>query len=229
MSSVDGAGQDAKGTRKKTKVFKSKRLPPVAEDTTATHCGRDSATDQTEFRQASEPAGAVYDPLTIDFLNDIKLVTAAAIGGDFRQRMAADYVNPDLNGVAASVNEMLLSADKSIGEFCRAMIALAEGDLAVDIRGDHHGVFEQLQKNVNLAMATLQATLGRQDAELFTDNAVRFSRLLSRFQPDSPPPVRISDQSSRPVASPARALRKKLSRAFGSSAAKRKSEGSTPK
>lgn len=153
----------------------------------------------------------------IAFVTDISIVAASAARGGFDQRMTANFLNPRLCSAAADINNMLSATEQSLAEFNRAMKSLADGDTTAEIRGDHHGAFDQLQKNINLAAATMRTVLGSEGVNLFSKKAGNFAKMLARFRPRNPPSrLRISDEASLPVASPARALRQKIARAFGS-------------
>jgi hypothetical protein len=171
---------------------------------------------EKRVREARISDCAQSAPVIAAFLQDLTLVITAAASGDFAQRMSADYIDLDLSFAAANVNDMLSSTDKSIAEFNRAMMTLAAGDTSAEIRGEHRGAFGQLQRNLNLATATLRTVLGNGGANMFRENAANFTRMLGHFRSRwRRTLISVPDKDSRPVASPARALRQKLARAFG--------------
>ncbi|MCY1664015.1 HAMP domain-containing methyl-accepting chemotaxis protein [Rhizobium sp. SL86] len=93
-----------------------------------------------------------------DELRDaIGQVVAAAVEGDFSQRMTRDFEFADLNAFAASMNELVETIDSGLRETRRVMQALADGDLTDSMRGQFTGAFAELQNNVNATMNTLRS------------------------------------------------------------------------
>lgn len=87
-------------------------------------------------------------------------VVAAAVTGDFSQRITRDFSFPDLNAFASSMNELVESIDTGLGETRRIVAALNDGDLTDVMRGQFHGAFAELQSNVNNTMGVLRAIVG---------------------------------------------------------------------
>ena len=87
-------------------------------------------------------------------------VVAAAVTGDFSQRITRDFDFDDLNAFASSMNELVQSIDSGLGETRRIVAALSDGDLTDTMRGQFHGAFAELQQNVNSTMAALRAIVG---------------------------------------------------------------------
>lgn len=87
-------------------------------------------------------------------------VVAAAVTGDFSQRITRDFSFPDLNAFASSMNELVESIDTGLGETRRIVAALNDGDLTDVMRGQFHGAFAELQTNVNNTMGVLRAIVG---------------------------------------------------------------------
>jgi methyl-accepting chemotaxis protein len=83
-------------------------------------------------------------------------VCAAAIAGDFTQRINRDFEFPDLNAFASSMNELVRSIDSGLAETRRVIASLSEGDLTEAMRGQFHGAFAELQGNVNGTMQVLR-------------------------------------------------------------------------
>ncbi|TCQ02315.1 methyl-accepting chemotaxis protein [Rhizobium sp. PP-F2F-G36] len=103
---------------------------------------------------------AALQAKSADLQSSIGLVVAAAVAGDFTQRIDKDYANPDLDRFAKSVNELVTSVDRGVAETRRVVAALAEGDLTEEMQGDFQGAFYELQQNVNTTMASLKTVLG---------------------------------------------------------------------
>ncbi|PYE30762.1 methyl-accepting chemotaxis protein [Rhizobium sp. PP-F2F-G38] len=102
---------------------------------------------------------AALQAKSADLQSTIGIVVAAAVAGDFTQRIDKDYANPDLNRFAKSVNELVTSVDMGVAETRRVVAALAEGDLTEEMQGDFQGAFYELQQNVNTTMSNLKAVL----------------------------------------------------------------------
>ncbi|MGY5810785.1 hypothetical protein ACXHXG_24135 [Rhizobium sp. LEGMi198b] len=150
------------------------------------------------------------------FAVDIETLTTAVIEGDLTARMAEGYDDPNLDRAAIAVNRMVWTLEEGVLEINRVTEALANGDLSASMRGQFRGSIGQIQRNVNLAMATIRSTLNVSRAAQFEQSASRAARMIARFKRRTAlPKIAVSDGSSMPVASPARALRRKVMRAFG--------------
>ncbi|WP_246762830.1 MULTISPECIES: hypothetical protein [unclassified Rhizobium] len=83
------------------------------------------------------------------------------------------------------------------------------------MRDKHRGAFGQLQKNFNLALATVRTVLGEQGSGPFTEKATKFRRMLAGFRSNGVAfEIRISDEDSRPIPSPPHDLWLKLADAL---------------
>ncbi|MBY4611385.1 chemotaxis protein [Rhizobium sp. 9T] len=147
------------------------------------------------------------------FCADIAAFADAAMNGDLTRRMNADYTDPDFGRSATMLNELMSLIDNNLADFNDAMAALAQGDLHRGMRDKHRGAFGPLQKNFNLAMATLRTVLGEQGAERFTNKASKFRRMLTAVGPDETE-LRPSGDDSRPVQSPPHDLWLRLAEAL---------------
>jgi len=94
-----------------------------------------------------------------DLSSNISTVVAAAVAGDFRQRIQTTYDNPDLDRFAASVNELVTSVYQGVGETQRVIAALAQGDLTEEMQGEFQGAFAELKQNVNATMDGLRVVM----------------------------------------------------------------------
>ncbi|PDS75651.1 chemotaxis protein [Rhizobium sp. L43] len=149
------------------------------------------------------------------FCAEIAALATAVMSGDLTRRMKADYADPDLCRSAAILNQLIVSIGDNLSDFDDAMVALAEGDLHRGMRDKHRGAFGPLQKNFNLAIATVRTVLGEQGSDQFTDKAARFRRMLSSVRSDETAfAIRISDEDSRPIPSPPHDLWLKLADAL---------------
>jgi methyl-accepting chemotaxis protein len=112
-----------------------------------------------------------------DLQISISGIVAAAVAGDFSQRITKAYEDGDLKRFATSVNELVENVDRGINEVRRVIAALAEQDLTQDMRGQFQGAFAELQQNVNATMANLRATMDnvRTAAGTISDNSGELS------------------------------------------------------
>ncbi|KPF56045.1 methyl-accepting chemotaxis protein [Rhizobium sp. AAP116] len=86
-------------------------------------------------------------------------VCAAAIAGDFSQRIDRDFEFPDLNAFASSMNDLVRSIDNGLAETRRVIAGLSDGDLTDTMRGEFNGAFAELQGNVNGMMQVLRTVV----------------------------------------------------------------------
>jgi methyl-accepting chemotaxis protein len=86
-------------------------------------------------------------------------VVGAAAEGDFSRRINKDYGDDNLNRFAQNINTLLVSVDNGVSETGRVIASLADGDLTQSMRGEFHGVFSELQGNVNNTLAKLRVTM----------------------------------------------------------------------
>jgi methyl-accepting chemotaxis protein len=113
---------------------------------------------------------AVLQAKSADLQTSIGEVVSAAVAGDFTQRITKHYDNADLDRFAASVNELVTSVDRGVGETRRVVSALADGDLTENMRGEFQGAFGELKNNVNATMANLCSVLGEVRSAIDTIN-----------------------------------------------------------
>ncbi len=76
-------------------------------------------------------------------------VVDAAIAGDFTRRVNADFPDPELNALAGSVNELVATVERGLGETGEVLGALAHTDLTRRVEGSYQGAFEQLKNDTN--------------------------------------------------------------------------------
>ncbi|OWV91962.1 chemotaxis protein [Rhizobium sp. N122] len=149
------------------------------------------------------------------FCAEIAAFANAAMDGNLTRRMNADYTDPDLRRSAALLNELISSIDDNLSDFNDAMAAFAHGDLRVGMRDKHRGAFRPLQKNFNLAVATIRTVLGERGSERFTDKATKFRRMMAAVRVNAVvADIRASDEDSRSVPSPPHDLWLKLAEAL---------------
>ena len=76
-------------------------------------------------------------------------VVDAAIDGDFSRRVPEQFPDAELNGLAKSVNTLVGSVDRGLGETGAVLNALANTDLTQRMQGEHRGAFAKLKADIN--------------------------------------------------------------------------------
>ncbi len=87
-------------------------------------------------------------------------VVDAAVGGDFSRRVPADFDDQELNGLAASVNNLVATVDRGLGETGDVLAALASQNLTVRMTGEHSGAFARLKDDINAVADSLSTFVG---------------------------------------------------------------------
>lgn len=76
-------------------------------------------------------------------------VVDAAIAGDFTRRVDAEFPDAELNAIASSINTLVETVDRGLGETGEVLAALAETDLTKRVQGDFQGSFARLRDDTN--------------------------------------------------------------------------------
>jgi methyl-accepting chemotaxis protein len=84
-------------------------------------------------------------------------VVDAAIAGDFSRRVAADFPDDELNSLAGSVNALVETVDRGLGETAEVMSSLAETNLTRRMTGEYQGAFARLKADTNRVAENLSA------------------------------------------------------------------------
>ncbi|MBB4238452.1 hypothetical protein [Rhizobium esperanzae] len=149
------------------------------------------------------------------FRLELDAAASAAAHGDFSRRMRQNFQDPEFNRSAETFNELLAVLQESYSEISRIVSALADGNLAVRVEKRSCGRFEQIYRNFDLTLATLRKVLGESGSMRFAEVATNFARMTATFMTErSGPDIKIANDESKPLASPARALWDRLFRAF---------------
>ncbi|WP_245893249.1 methyl-accepting chemotaxis protein [Devosia naphthalenivorans] len=88
-------------------------------------------------------------------------VVEAAIAGDFNQRVETQFPDAELNTLARSVNTLVETVDRGLGETGEVLAALADTDLTRRVRGDYHGAFARLKDDTNAVAEKLGEIVGQ--------------------------------------------------------------------
>jgi methyl-accepting chemotaxis protein len=76
-------------------------------------------------------------------------VVDAAIAGDFTRKVEIVFADEELNALAGSVNALVGTVDRGLGETAGVLAALAKTDLTSRVQGEYQGEFERLKSDTN--------------------------------------------------------------------------------
>lgn len=76
-------------------------------------------------------------------------VVDAAIAGNFSRKVEIVFADDELNALASSVNELVGTVDRGLGETAGVLAALAKTDLTSRVQGEYQGAFERLKSDTN--------------------------------------------------------------------------------
>ncbi|HHY49499.1 MAG TPA: HAMP domain-containing protein [Alphaproteobacteria bacterium] len=88
-------------------------------------------------------------------------VVDAAVAGDFSRRVAANFPDAELNRLAVSVNNLVETVDRGIGETGEVLAALAGTDLTRRVEGSYEGAFLRLKTDTNAVAERLTEIVRR--------------------------------------------------------------------
>ena len=88
-------------------------------------------------------------------------VVDAAIAGDFSRRVDADFPDAELNAIAGSINNLVGTVERGLGETGQVLAALADADLTRRMEGDYEGAFAQLKSDTNAVAEKLTDIVGQ--------------------------------------------------------------------
>ena len=88
-------------------------------------------------------------------------VVDAAIAGDFSKRVHAQFADPELNSLAASVNALVETVDRGLSETGDVLAHLAQADLTHRMEGQYQGAFAELSADTNGVADKLSEVIGQ--------------------------------------------------------------------
>jgi methyl-accepting chemotaxis protein len=98
---------------------------------------------------------------------EVASMAAAAVEGDFSQRVPLAGKSEALTDIARGMNSINELVEQAVGEFAQVLGGLAEGDLTQRMQGEYDGRFAELKHSLNgtlehlaATVATIQATAG---------------------------------------------------------------------
>jgi len=88
-------------------------------------------------------------------------VVDAAIAGDFAKRVETEFPDEELNTLARSVNNLVATVDRGVGETGEVLAALADTDLTKRMVGEYQGAFAKLKADTNAVAEKLTDIVGQ--------------------------------------------------------------------
>ncbi|MGB3335895.1 MAG: methyl-accepting chemotaxis protein [Devosia sp.] len=76
-------------------------------------------------------------------------VVDAAVAGDFTRQVSVEFPDPELNGLAAGVNNLVSTFNRGVTEIGHVLGAMANTDLTERMEGDYEGAFATLKSDIN--------------------------------------------------------------------------------
>ena len=88
-------------------------------------------------------------------------VVDAAIAGDFTKRVETEFPDDELNTLARSVNNLVETVDRGVGETGEVLASLADTDLTKRMEGSYQGAFAKLKADTNAVAEKLTDIVGQ--------------------------------------------------------------------
>jgi len=88
-------------------------------------------------------------------------VVDAAVAGDFSRRVETEFPDRELNAIAGSINNLVATVDRGLGETGEVLAALADTDLTKRMHGDYEGAFARLRDDTNAVGDKLSDIVGK--------------------------------------------------------------------
>ena len=114
-----------------------------------------------EERAGSERRRTERTAMMQDLQRAFGEVVDAAVEGDFSKRVEAKFADQELNVIASSVNNLVDTVDRGLGETGKVLSALAQTNLTHRVEGQYSGAFLQLKTDTNAVGEKLGEIVGR--------------------------------------------------------------------
>ncbi|WEK04436.1 MAG: methyl-accepting chemotaxis protein [Candidatus Devosia phytovorans] len=88
-------------------------------------------------------------------------VVDAAVAGDFSRQVTAEFPDPELNGLARGINELVSTFNRGVTEMGQVLGAMANTDLTERMEGDYQGAFATLKSDINAVADKLTEVVGQ--------------------------------------------------------------------
>ncbi|MEM0949354.1 MAG: methyl-accepting chemotaxis protein [Pseudomonadota bacterium] len=92
-------------------------------------------------------------------------VVEAGAKGDFSQRIDASFEEPELQGLADAINQLVSNVEAGVAETARVMALMSDGNLASRMDGQFDGTFRELKDNVNETIEKLSTLVSQISAQ----------------------------------------------------------------
>ncbi len=149
-------------------ALETRRLEADARDREARDARREQERRAAEAEAAAEARHAreaERKRLIAELSGSLGSVARAAARGDFSRRVDGRFGDPDLDGVAQAMNDMMGRVEAGITETARVLRHLADGDLTERMVGDFEGIFAGLETALSTTSATLADLVGEIHAQ----------------------------------------------------------------
>jgi methyl-accepting chemotaxis protein len=88
-------------------------------------------------------------------------VVDAAVGGDFTRQVMVEFPDPELNVLAAAINNLVSTFNRGVTEIGHVLGAMANTDLTERMEGDYEGAFATLKSDINAVADKLTEVVGQ--------------------------------------------------------------------
>jgi methyl-accepting chemotaxis protein len=88
-------------------------------------------------------------------------VVDAAVAGDFSRQVTVEFPDPELNGLALGINNLVSTFNRGVSEIGVVLGAMAETDLTLRMEGDYEGAFAMLKTDINAVADKLTDVVGQ--------------------------------------------------------------------
>ncbi len=105
----------------------------------------------TKEKSERESRNALLDSLS----NSVGAVAASARDGDLSARVTESFDDPQLDGIAETLNGLVSTVEAGVSAAATAMKKLAEGDLGARIDGEFAGAFADMRDSLNQSVGVL--------------------------------------------------------------------------
>ncbi|MBN9307007.1 MAG: HAMP domain-containing protein [Devosia sp.] len=135
---------DVPGTKRTNELGEMARAVEVFREN-----GRKVEALTEEDKLASERRRADRAAMMTSLQRSFGEVVDAAVAGDFTKRVSANFPDEELNKLAGSVNGLVDTVDRGLGETGKVLGALARTDLTHRVEGQFSGAFDRLKADTN--------------------------------------------------------------------------------
>ena len=88
-------------------------------------------------------------------------VVDAAVAGDFTRQVMVEFPDPELNALAAGVNNLVSTFNRGVTEIGQVLGAMADTDLTQRMEGEYEGAFATLKADINAVADKLTEVVGQ--------------------------------------------------------------------